>query len=127
MATKCQLGIVVSYEVGRKSFPRRTHVSRDLGGERVQPSRDLGKRFPRGGTSSGKSTEVSVLRVGEKQEAAGMAKCTEGAGCAPGAQAVEEITSGLKRIVHHGEKAYRLPRNMFRVFLGELAEMLAGV
>lgn len=73
-------GVVVSYEVGRKGFPRRTHVSRDLGGERVQPSRDLGKSVPRGGTSSGKSTEVSVLRVGEKQGAAGVAECTEGAG-----------------------------------------------
>lgn len=104
MATECQLGVVVSYEVGRK------HVSRDLGGERVQPSRDLGKSVPRGGTSSGKSTEVSVLRV----EAAGMAECTEGAAVAPrspGSGGGDHIRPQADGALH-SEKAYRLPRHV---------------
>lgn len=125
MATECQPGVVVSYEVGRKGFPRRTHVSRDLGGERVQPSRDLGTSVPRGGTSSGKSTEVSVLRV----EAAGMAECTEGAAVAPrspGSVGGDHIRPQADGALH-SEKAYRLPRHMSRVFVGELAEMLAAV
>lgn len=121
-------GVVVSYEVGRKGFPRRTHVSRDLGGERVQPSRDLGNSVPRRGTSSGKSTEVSVLRVGENKKLQAWPSALRERGVAPrspGSGGGDHIRPQADGALHR-EKAYGLPRHTFRVFVGKLAEMLTG-